>query len=97
MLINKFYEQYLSDDQKHIISDPLWKYVFGPINNTIFTILNLTILRILPEGIRNIAIGLYNGLWGFVENKFPKPLDDNKKTKSIDNKLLGSNKLKSYI
>ena len=97
MIINKFYEQYLSEDQKHIISDPLWKYIFGPINNTIFTILNLTILRILPENIRNITIGLYNGIWSLVENKFPKPLDNNKKTKSIENKLLDNDKLKSYI
>ena len=73
--LNTIYAQYLTPEQQHLISDPLWNYLFGPIEKFTFEILNKTILPIMPEKLSNLVLKLYYSLWGMVEQKFPRPIE----------------------
>jgi hypothetical protein len=72
LFLNTIYEDWLNEEQKHIISDPLWKFIFGPINFTIFLFLD-RITNILPGNLKTFVMNLYNIIWNLLENKFPKP------------------------
>jgi len=74
-IINIVYENNLDDKQKHMISDPLWKYVFGPAEDFLFNLLNKTFLSILPEKLGDTIENLYDILFGMLEQKFPRPVN----------------------
>ena len=74
LILNTIYEDWLTEDQKHYISDPLWNFVFGPINNTFSLILTGFILPILPKFLKDIILSLYSFVFSMLENKFPKPV-----------------------
>ena len=72
VILDTIYEQYLSEEQKHLISDPIWK-IIEPFDKIISKIPGISLLW-------GLAIG-------FIANKFPPPVPVAELACSFDNNI----------